>query len=272
MTQQRPLLYSYFDDTAQILLNEFQRSSQQTSPTTLGRNREFFCSEFLSKVLPLKLSVKKGEIWDSQNNRTGQLDIIVVRDDCPCLHIGSDDIYLAEGIFAVIEVKSNLTTTKLQEAANTLSQVEALSISGGATIYSPPVLNRPLRIVFSYSGATWETLRNYLTETSLNDAFDIICILNRGVMFKNGLLLTNDPRAPPNNETIPDWRRRLEAHQAILNPTPTTAPRPPFFIVNGRAASLGFLYLHLLHFGISFVGRSVQISRYFEPMNNWEDT
>ncbi len=270
MPPQRPLLYAYFDDTAQILRNEFQRSSQQKSPTTLGRNREFFCSEFLSKVLPQKLPVKKGEIWDSQNNKTGQLDVIVVRDDCPCLHIGSDNIYLAEGVFAAIEVKSNLTTTKLQEAGNTLRQVQDLSITGGPTSYSLPVLKRPLRIVFSYRGATWETLTNYLTEKSLTDTFDIICILNRGIMFKNGLLLSNKDRLPHNSQS-PDAMQRFRAHQEILNPTPTTAPIPHFLAVRGKAAALGFLYLHLLHFGISFVVRSVQISRYFEPMNNWED-
>ena len=106
MSPHRPLLFPYFNDTAQVLLAEFQRSSQQGASANLGRNREFFCSEFLDKVLPPKLSVKSGEIWDSHGNKTGQLDVIITRADCPCLHVGSDNIYLVEGVFATIEVKA----------------------------------------------------------------------------------------------------------------------------------------------------------------------
>ena len=103
----RPILFSYFDDTAKVLLEEYNRSKQQNASANLGKNREFFCKDFLSKILPSKLSIKSGEIWDSTGNKTGQQDIIILRDDAPALHIGSDDIYLAEGTFAVIEIKSN---------------------------------------------------------------------------------------------------------------------------------------------------------------------
>lgn len=237
----RPILYGYFSATAQVLLAEFQRSSQQESPANLGRNREHFCSEFLAKILPAKLSVKKGEIWDSHNNRTGQLDVIITRDDCPCLHIGSDNIYLAEGVFGVIEVKSDLTSAKLLEAGESLDNVRNLSMSSGVTISSGPVLNRPLRIVFAFTGATWETLMETMIRESLTETFDLICILDRGIFIKNGLGLL-----------------------IMLNEL-------PYNIITGKAAALGFLYLHLLGFSVSFLGRNLPISGYFDPINNWSD-
>jgi hypothetical protein len=95
MTEDRPLLYTYFDSTAQILRAQYQRTINQNAPNILGSNRESFCSEFLSKVLPTKLNVTRGEILDSNNNRTGQLDLIIKRDDCPCLAVGTNNTYLA---------------------------------------------------------------------------------------------------------------------------------------------------------------------------------
>ncbi|OQX52857.1 MAG: hypothetical protein B5M48_04565 [Candidatus Omnitrophica bacterium 4484_213] len=77
-----------------------------------------------------------------------------MRDDAPSLHIGSDDIYLAEGVFGVIEVKSNLTREKFVEAGETLAKVANLKINVGATISSGPMLDRPLRAIFAYEGAS----------------------------------------------------------------------------------------------------------------------
>ena len=275
MSTPKPLLFPYFNDTAQVLLAEFQRSSQQAASANLGRNREFFCSQFLDKVLPPKLSVKSGEIWDSSGNKTGQLYVIITRDDCPCLHIGSDDIYLAEGVFAVIEVKSDLTTAKLDEAAQSLRLVQNLSNSGGSNVVMScgPVLNRPLRIVVSYKGATWETLLARIENARLADVFDLICILERGTAMKNGLLLSNTTPPPPSNPaTPPTPMQRYAAMQEILHPRLRPAFTPDFLVAKGKAASLGFLYYHLLAFASSFMVVGFSLNDYFKPLNSWDET
>ncbi len=144
----RPLLYPYFENYAKVLMALFQVSSEQESDTNLGRNREYFCSFFLNRVLPPRLTVTKGEIWDSKGNKTGQQDIIIIRDDCPNLHIGTDNTYFAEGVFAVVEVKSNLDTERFHKTALALQKVQNLSIN--IPKGSNPKLHCPLKIAFSY--------------------------------------------------------------------------------------------------------------------------
>lgn len=194
----------------------------------------------MSKVLPPKLSIKSGEIWDSQKNKTRQLDLIILRDDAPSLHFGSDDIYLAEGVFGVVEVKSNLTKEKFIEAGETLIKVANLKNNVGVTISSGPIIDRPLRVVFAYEGATWETIIDEINKKNWIEIFDLICVLSRGVLLKKGRIL--------------NWSTNQE-----------------FMVVNSKSASLGYLYLYLVSFGTSFLGRGMILNPYFEPFNNWID-
>ncbi|OGC45214.1 hypothetical protein A2V49_01235 [candidate division WWE3 bacterium RBG_19FT_COMBO_34_6] len=235
---EKPILYPYFKKSADVLSAEYSRSKEQSASANLGRNRESFCKEFLSKILPPKLSVKSGEIWDCENVKTGQLDLIILRDDAPSLHIGSDNIYLAEGVFGVIEIKSNLTREKFIECGQTLQNVSNLKINQGAMIVSGANLERPLRIVFAYEGATWETLLDEIKKNGWDDLFDLVCILSRGVLVNKGRLLKWDSQ---NN----------------------------FMVIKGNASCLGYMFLYLVSYGSSFIGRSLSFTPYFEPFNSW---
>lgn len=236
----KPILFDYFKSTAEVLLDNYKRSKIQNASTNLGINRENFIKYFLSKVLPPKLSIKSGEVWDSDGNKTGQLDIIILRDDAPALDIGTEDIFLAEGVFSVIEVKSDLTSEKLEQAANTLAKVQRLNIKSHASISSGPILERPLRIVFAYEGASWDTLLKVIESNNWQELFDLVCILNSGVLIKKGRLLS--------------WDSKEE-----------------FSLVSGIAASLGFMYLYLVSYSTSFLGRVLNLTPYFEPFNKWSE-
>jgi len=241
-TGKKPILYDYFKKSADVLLALYERSKDQEASANIGSNRELFCNNFLSRVLPPRLTVRQGgEIWDSQGNRTGQLDVIILRDDTPSLTYGKSDTFLAEGVFGIIEVKSNLTKTKLQEELTKLSRVKALTpLGGGARITSGPVLNRPLRCIFAYEGATWKTLVQELAKPENIAMTDLICILNRGALISRGLILGWEGDAP-------------------------------FCVSEGRAASLAWLYYHLVSYSTSFMGRALSIDKYFEPLNGWGD-
>jgi len=237
----RPILYHYFKKSADVLLAEYERSKDQEASANVGYNRELFCRKFLSRVLPPRLTVRRGEIWDSQGNKTGQLDVVILRDDTPSLAFGEADAFLAEGVFGVIEVKSNLTRTKLQEALTTLKRVKSLKLTGGeAMITAGPVLNRPLRCVFAYKGATWEIILQELSKPENDDVADLICFLERGAIISRGLLLK--------------WENNA-----------------PFYVWNGKAASLAWLYFHLVSYSTSFLARALTISQYFKPLNGWAD-
>ncbi|MFI5218952.1 MAG: DUF6602 domain-containing protein [Bacteroidia bacterium] len=236
----RPILYSYFEKTAKVLEANYERSADQNASNNLGKNRENFCSNFLANVLPPKLKINSGEVWDSVGHKTGQLDLIITRDDAPALEFGSDNTYLAEGVFASIEVKSNLDRVKLIEAGNTLSKVEQLKINVGSMITIGKPLHRPLRIVFSYTGATWETLLDEINKRSWQELFDLISILDQGVLINKGRILK--------------WTGDQQ-----------------FLTVKGKAASVGFLYFYLTTYGTSFLGRNIELNPYFEPVGNWNE-
>lgn len=239
-TTMKPILFDYFKKTAKVLEANYDRSAEQNASSNLGKNRESFCNLFLNTVLPPKLKTKSGEIWDSKGVKTGQLDLIIIRDDAPSLEFGSDNTYLAEGVFSVLEIKSNLDRTKINEAAKSMLNVQKLTINVGATISIGQPLTRPLRIVFGYEGATWETLIDEINKNGWEDLFDLVCVLNRGVLINKGRLL--------------NWGGQQQ-----------------FAIVNGSASAVGFIYYYLTSYGTFFVGRSLDINSYFEPLMNWNE-
>ncbi|MFB0534176.1 MAG: DUF6602 domain-containing protein [Anaerolineae bacterium] len=76
----------------------------------LGTVREHFIKEVLANFLPKSGVVGSGEITDG-NLRSSQQDVIIYRSDFPVLTgFGSVNAYLAEGVIATIEVKSDLST------------------------------------------------------------------------------------------------------------------------------------------------------------------
>jgi hypothetical protein len=233
----RPILYPYFEKTTNLLLADYRRSKEQAASANVGFNRELFCREFLQRVLPPKLSVRHGEIWDSQGNRTGQLEIIILRDDAASLEFGGADVYLAEGVFAVIEVKSKLTRDKLQEAVTALKRVRNLTPGGPSGFILGPTLRRPLACVVAYEGASWDTL----LKEELGGVPDLICILNRGILIAAGHLLRWDDGKPYR------W-------------------------ANSRAAALGLLYFHLVKYSASFLSLGLALEPYFEPFDEWGDS
>jgi len=243
---QRPVLYPYFDRTAEHLLAQYERSKLQESSSSIGDNREMFVNEFLSKVLPSRLQVRqRGEVWDSQHNRTGELDIVILRDDAPSLQFGGQrDVFLAEGVFAVIEVKSNLTREKLKEAVSALRRVQSLNLSGAHPVMSVGMtLDRPLRCVFAYEGAAWGTLIDELDNSHNSGVVDSVSVLDRGFLLSSAL--------------VPQLLER--------------EGKTRYELVEGRAASLAWLYYALVSFATTFMARVLSLAGYFEPAEGWLD-
>ncbi len=236
----KPVLYDYFRSSADVLLADYKRSKIQKAASNLGSNRELFQKHFLSKILPPRLSFGDGEIWDSQGNQTGQLDLVILRDDATSLDFGGSDTYLAEGVFAVIEIKSNLTTVKLDEALRTLRSVRSLKLGGEPPATSGPVLNRALRCIFAYEGATFDTLSQELAKEENTGIADLVSVLDRGCLIADGLLVKGNTDSA-------------------------------YFVSRGKAASLGWLYYHLVSYSTSFIARSLNMDPYFEPATGWND-
>ena len=242
----KPTLIDYFEQKSKTLLNKFELSRQQNSSVDLGKNRENFVKNFLKVVLPPRLkNIYDGEIIDKNGRKTGQLDLIIIRDDAPCLDYGGTNTYLVEGVFAVIEIKSFLDKDKLFEAKSTLERISALPVSSSSVMMGGYYLNRPLRIVFAYSGLELDTLFKHLLRENLFDIFDLVCVLDKGVIISKDRLLY------------------------MFNKQKNNKPMNQNFAVKSGASALGFLYYYLIQYGTSFSVGTINIENYFQPLDQW---
>jgi hypothetical protein len=246
---QRPIFKKYFEKSADELLAQYEKSKGLEASANKGSAREVFCRDFLRKNLPSRLSVKSGEIWDGEGSRTGQFEIIIIRDDCPTLSYGGPDVFPIEGVFGVVEVKSVLKPDKLHEALNQLRKVRLLKpMSGGGGSYGPYLL-KPLCCVFAYEGSMQSALEE-LKKHGNSDIVDLLCVLKDGVLIWDTSLLVR-PGHPPDVEPL----------------LTEVADKP--IVVRGKAASLGFLWYYLVSYSASFIGQSMEFQRYFRPLTGW---
>ncbi len=242
----KPTLLEYFEQKSRTLLAEFELSKQQEASSNLGRNRENFVKNFLKIVLPPRLkNIYDGEIIDKKGKKTGQIDLLIIRDDAPCIDYGGSNSYLVEGVFAVIEIKSNLNKEKLLEAKTTLKKVSELSVNPSSIKMGKFYIDRPLRILFSYSGSNLETLFKQISEENAFDIFDLVCVLDKGVIISKGRLLHLFDKQDKNKPLNKD------------------------FIIKGSSSALGFLYYYLVQYGTSFGIGSIDIENYFQPLDQW---
>jgi len=87
------------------------KAGSTLSSASKGTEREQFVGSFLAEVLPAPFRFGTGDITDTIANKSGQVDVVVEYPFLPSLPTAKDSprLYLAEGVAAAIEVKSNLT-------------------------------------------------------------------------------------------------------------------------------------------------------------------
>lgn len=113
----------------QDLLMSAHRSSSGASSATKGRERETFVDGFLRAVLPPQFRFGSGEVTDLNGKLSGQLDVVVEYSFQPSLPVfpGSHSrLYLAEGVVAAIEVKSNIQA-QWDDVCSTANKLHPLS-------------------------------------------------------------------------------------------------------------------------------------------------
>jgi hypothetical protein len=94
-----------------------------------GNEREAFINAFLADVLPPQFRFGTGDAVDQGGHKSGQLDSVIEYPFVPSLPVvagRSPRLYLAEGIVAVVEVKSNVSA-QWDEVVATASQLAALT-------------------------------------------------------------------------------------------------------------------------------------------------
>ena len=98
------------------------------SSASKGTERELFVSNFLECVFPPHYRFCTGDITDSSNKKSGQVDVVLERADgfsFPFL-AGGPRMFLAESVAAVIEVKSDVAS-QWGEVLSTAKKVKSLN-------------------------------------------------------------------------------------------------------------------------------------------------
>lgn len=161
-----------YSKSIERLMSEWYSHSREVlqHSTDLGYAREHFVKEVLLGFLPKSVIVGSGEIIDGDGKRSGQQDVIIYRSDFPVItSLTPINAYLAEGVIATIEVKSDLSTgepslySAFSNVQKVLSLVKAAEIISGTDdeVQKLQELSSIKTYVIGYSG--WKSI-NSLTE------------------------------------------------------------------------------------------------------------
>ncbi len=170
----RRILSQHFEQSLERLKTFSHNARLMEHPNNLGLAREGFIKTFLKENLPSLIDFRSGEILDQDDNRSGQIDIILQSALSPRIHLFGDvQVALADFVLGVIEVKSRLTTgavdsaSHLKLALDAFRNVKALKrdhkITGPRRKTTIELPNTPC-FLFAYTGPAMDTLLTKLRE------------------------------------------------------------------------------------------------------------
>lgn len=164
--------------------------SNSLSASSRGTERETFLSAFLANVMPPIYRFGTGDATDSAGHRSGQLDVVVELPFSPSLpSTGTTTptrLYLAEGVAAVLEIKSNVAS-QWSEAQRTASLLAPLrrKFQFSFTMGQPPTPYIPLFVVGYTGWRTAETLQSHISD---NPNIDGILVIDAGLFVSSSRL------------------------------------------------------------------------------------
>lgn len=100
----------------------------QSHPTAKGDGTELHWLEMLGRRLPARYRAERAFVIDADGNRSQQIDIVIHdRQFCPVLLDTAGGIHIpAESVYAVLEVKQDLTKEQIEYAGEKIASVRRL--------------------------------------------------------------------------------------------------------------------------------------------------
>lgn len=181
------------------IINALQTSkaiSDIAHPVVKGSLRENFIADILRSVLPLHFGVGSGIIIDKWDKSSPQADIIIYdkRQIPPIVDSETNGVYPMDSVHRVIEIKSNLTKTDVNQTLNLAwslhpDNTEGLKIAVGGNLENG-LATYPLVSCFAYQSSL-ASLQNVADEWIATRKMESIgnvmfCIPHRGLYTKNG--------------------------------------------------------------------------------------
>jgi hypothetical protein len=191
-----------FDSISKRMVLDFEETSKALTHAGLkGASKEEKFREFLRKYFPRNLDVSKGQIIDSNGNISREIDVIVSDAfKTPIFYdVGGNRIIPVECVYSVIEVKSYLDTSAIEEIYQNMFSVRNLSKKAyyppsGAIIHKHNLYGKEWNIwpviyfVFAEDSIKLESLVEKLDELNQTNKLspekrvDSICILKKGII------------------------------------------------------------------------------------------
>lgn len=185
------------------LLKGAHAAGKEIASSTRGGEREQVAELLLRQSLNPLLRLGSGEITDRSGRSSGQVDIVVENlfaPTLPCL-TASSRLYLAEGVAAAIEVKSDLQDqwSSVEKKAQEIGRMRR-EFGGTTSVHGASIEHVPTYAVGFTGWKRAATLRKKLASTSLRGA----------LVIEPGVFVTH-----PDLE--PSWMRcELEGEAALL--------------------------------------------------------
>jgi len=192
----RPLL-NHFENVRLTLLQKANEAGFATHSTVRGTARELIISDFFAANLPATCRFLKGEVIDSLDRRSGELDVVVIPSGAPRFSLAGDTaIAIADGVVATAEVKSKLTTAEigsesaLKASLELAKRVKSLKIEAKPWPWAAKVDRKPVKLssipvsVIAFEGPPRQTLLKKLVEWRasypVSQLPDTISVLDQG--------------------------------------------------------------------------------------------
>lgn len=198
-------LRKIFESVSLGLTAKFQQSVQINHHGGKGDNREDAFVDFLRDYLPNKYGTGRGEVISSNNDVSGELDIVIYdKDHCPLfLKSQSHSLYPIESVFGAISMKSHLDSAELKDAYQNIVSLKKIaskqnfshSPNPGMQVGLAPVT--PVTAIFAYAAnrslsaiaKQVKELDGQLEDISLRP--DFVVVLGLGIVGPSGKLRNN---------------------------------------------------------------------------------
>lgn len=176
-------------------------------PGTKGEVSEKEWIQLLNTHLPERYQVDKAFVIDCEGNISEQIDIVVYdRHFTPVLYFQNNERLIpAESIYAVFEVKQDLSTEHVAYASQKVGSVRGLKRTSAPIYHAggtyparglPRILGGLLTYESSFSPPISVAAVNAVQATAHAGQLDLVCVANKAVIDWDGAKLTTYERHP----------------------------------------------------------------------------
>lgn len=165
------MLHKYFEDIS----SELERKSQsvreyfKTHKPSAGANREGMVASFLEDYLPNRYAISSGLILSKGGDFSNQADIIVAdkMSNSPLFGENNEKIWLAEAVYSLIEVKTQLTPSTLRDSLDKCQRFKSLP-RDFASDFGRQNIKESLFVLWAFEGPSPETIKQHVESELAN--------------------------------------------------------------------------------------------------------